>query len=35
MEIENKIYNIEFIDTAGREEYSAMRDQYVRTLLPR
>eukprot|EP01122_Echinamoeba_exundans_P007008 TRINITY_DN2075_c0_g1_i4.p1 TRINITY_DN2075_c0_g1~~TRINITY_DN2075_c0_g1_i4.p1 ORF type:complete len:197 (+),score=24.22 TRINITY_DN2075_c0_g1_i4:39-629(+) len=30
MEVDNQTLYLEFIDSAGREEYSAMRDQYMR-----
>jgi len=31
MAIDNRSYSIEILDTAGQEEYSAMRDQYMRS----
>lgn len=30
--IDNRSYSIEILDTAGQEEYSAMRDQYMRSV---
>src|SRR3990167_6194748 len=29
--IDNEIFLLDILDSAGREEYSAMRDQYIRT----
>eukprot|EP01080_Neovahlkampfia_damariscottae_P001720 gene1720-489_t len=31
VEVDGKIYTLDILDTAGQEEYSAMRDSYMRT----